>query len=137
MMMLRGVWQFSRSVIAGVLITSLGLPSGLSAQSHIVSSTELQSAVGAATQARQKDGETIVSFLSTPAAEKALRTTGLDVNQVKTAVSSLSDAELARFAARAQKAQADLVAGRLADRDLLLILIGLAALILIIVAVHH
>lgn len=137
MMMLRGVWQFSRSVIAGVLITSLGLPSGLSAQSHIVSPTELQSAVGAATQARQKNGETIASFLSTPAAEKALRSTGLDVNQVKTAISSLSDAELARFAARAQKAQEDLVAGRLADRDLLLILIGLAALILIIVAVHH
>ncbi|HWB96041.1 MAG TPA: hypothetical protein VG672_05050 [Bryobacteraceae bacterium] len=136
MIMLRGVREISRNLIVGVLVASLGLPSGLSAQSHIVSPTELQSAVAAAAQARQKNAETVVSLFSTPAAEKALRSTRLDVNQVKTAVSSLSDEELARFAARAEKAQADLVAGRLAERDLLWILVGLAALILIIVAVR-
>ena len=61
---------------------------------------------------------------------------GIDAQQVKTAVSSLNDQELARLAARAATAQADFAAGRMSDRDLLLILIGLAALILIIVAVH-
>jgi hypothetical protein len=55
---------------------------------------------------------------------------------VKKAVASLSDAELAQLASRTQKAQADFAAGRLSDRDLIIILIAIAALILIIVAVR-
>jgi hypothetical protein len=55
---------------------------------------------------------------------------------VKTAVSSLSDQELAQLAARSTKAQADFAAGRLEDRDLLMILVAMAALVLIIVAVR-
>jgi hypothetical protein len=48
----------------------------------------------------------------------------------------LSDAELAQLASRADKAQADFVAGTLSDRDLLLIILGIAALVLIIIAVR-
>jgi hypothetical protein len=55
---------------------------------------------------------------------------------VKKAVASLSDAELAQLASRVQKAQADFAAGNLSDRDLIIILILIAGLILIIVAVH-
>jgi hypothetical protein len=55
---------------------------------------------------------------------------------VKKAVASLSDAELAQLASRAQKAQADFAAGHLSDRDLIIILVVIAALILIIVAVR-
>jgi hypothetical protein len=51
-------------------------------------------------------------------------------------VSSLNDEELARLAARADKADTDFAAGRMSDRDLLWILVGIAALILIIVAVR-
>ena len=58
------------------------------------------------------------------------------ISELKTAVSSLNDQELARLAARAERAQADFAAGRLADRDLLIILVGIAALILIIIAVR-
>ena len=60
----------------------------------------------------------------------------LDPAQLKTAVSTLNDQELAQLAARSEKAQADFAAGRLSDRDLIIILIGIAALILIIVAVR-
>jgi hypothetical protein len=60
----------------------------------------------------------------------------MDPAQVKTAVSTLSDQELAQLASRAEKAQADFAAGRLSDRDLIIILIAIAALILIIVAVR-
>jgi hypothetical protein len=55
---------------------------------------------------------------------------------VKTAVASLSDAELAQLASRAEKAQADFAAGHLSDRDLIIILVIIAGLILIIVAVR-
>ena len=52
------------------------------------------------------------------------------------AVSTLSDQELAQLASRSTKAQADFAAGRIEDHDLLVILVALAALVLIIVAVH-
>jgi hypothetical protein len=43
---------------------------------------------------------------------------------------------VAQLAARAQKAQADFAAGSISDRDLIIILVCIAALILIIVAVR-
>jgi hypothetical protein len=55
---------------------------------------------------------------------------------VKDAVSQLSDSELSQLSARASKAQADFAAGTLSDRDLIIILVAIAALILIIVAVR-
>jgi hypothetical protein len=60
----------------------------------------------------------------------------MDTRQVKTAVSTLNDQELAQLAARADKAQADFAAGTLSQRDLILIILGVAVLILIIVAVR-
>jgi hypothetical protein len=60
----------------------------------------------------------------------------LDDTKVRTAVSSLRDEELRQLASKANKAQADFAAGTLSDRDLLLILVAIAALILIIVAVR-
>jgi hypothetical protein len=101
-----------------------------------VTPADLQKEAVASTRARQHNLETVNRFLSSPASEKVLGTAGIDPAQLKTAVSALSDEELARLAARSEKAQADFAAGRMSDRDLLLILLGIAALILIIVAVR-
>jgi len=60
----------------------------------------------------------------------------MDLAQVKAGVSTLSDQELAELASRSAKAQADFAPGRLEDRDLHLILVAIAALVLVIVAVH-
>jgi ribosomal protein L12E/L44/L45/RPP1/RPP2 len=76
------------------------------------------------------------SFLSSRAAEKALSGVHIDASKVKSAVATLSDEELGQLASKANKAQADFAAGTLSDRDLLLILVAIAALILIIVAVR-
>jgi hypothetical protein len=113
-----------------------GVPQTLVAQTHIVSPEELQKATVKATQARQQNIQTIQQFFSSPNAEQALKSAHMDPQQVKQAVSSLSDQDLAQLASRASRAQADLVAGHLSDRDLIIILIAIAALILIIVAVH-
>ena len=129
------IQQLLRSLTVCTLITCLAVPSSMSAQAHIVSPEELQTAIVAATQTRERNRERIASFLSTPKAEKALRAAGSDLRLIKSAVSSLNDEELARLAARAEKAEADFAAGRLSDRDLIWILIAIAALILIIVAV--
>jgi hypothetical protein len=130
------VWQPVRTLMAGILVVSFAFPSNLAAQAHVVSPADLQKETMAASQARQRNLQTVTQFLSSQRAQKALRSAHMDPMQVKTAVSTLSDQELAQLASRSNKAQADFAAGRIDDRDLLIILVAIAALILIIVAVH-
>lgn len=129
--------QFLRVVSACVLVTIFAVPPSLRAQAHIVSSTDLQQQLLAASQVRQKNLATVQLFLSTPTAEKAFRSLHTDAGKVSAAVASLSDEELTQLAARADKAQADFAAGNITDHDLLIILVAVLALILIIVAVRH
>lgn len=128
--------QFVRVFTACTLAVVFAIPQDAFAQSHVVSLADLQSATVASTQARQRNIETIRQFVSSPMAENALHSAHLDAKQVRDAVSRLSDQELAQLASRAGKAQADFAAGNLTDRDLIIILIAVAALILIIVAVR-
>jgi len=111
------------------------VPRSLMAQ-HLVSPADLQAELVKNSQARQHNLETVQQFLSSPKAEKALASAHINAGQVQDAVSTLSDQELAQLASRVNKAQADFAAGRLEDRDLILILLAIAALVLIIVAVH-
>jgi hypothetical protein len=60
----------------------------------------------------------------------------MNPQEVKKGVAGLSNEELAQLASRAQNAQNDFAAGNMSDRDLLILLVCIAALILIIVAVH-
>ena len=129
-------WKCVRIAMACALAL-FAIPQNLAAQTHVVSTADLQKAAVAATQSRQHNIETVQQFLSSPSADKALKTARIDAKQVTQAVSSLNDDDLARIAQRATKAQADFAAGRINDHDLLVILIVVAALILIIVAVHH
>jgi hypothetical protein len=123
-------------VIAATFLVAIFAAPQLMAQSHVVSSADLQKEIVSVTQTRQQNIDTLTNALSGSKAEKALKAAQVDPTQVKTAVSSLSDAELAQLAARASHAQNDFAAGRISDRDLLIILVGVAVLILIIVAVH-
>ena len=128
--------QFLRAATASTLAVVFMIPQDSVAQSHVVSPADLQNALVASTQARQRNVETIRQFVSSPTAEKALKSAHIDTKQVKDAISRLSDSELSQLAARANKAQADFAAGRLSDRDLIIILVAIVALILIIVAVR-
>lgn len=89
----------------------------------------------AATQVRQQNVQKIRDFLSTPAAAKALQNARIDASQVKNGVATLDDQELAKLAAQADKAQKDFAAGYLTTRDIILIVLGVALIILIIVLV--
>ena len=128
--------QSLRMVIATVLVALFIVPTDALAQSHVVSPADLQKQAVAASQVRQQNLESVQHLLSTPAAEKALKSAKMDPQQVKTAVSNLNDQELAQLAQRADKAQADFAAGNLSERDLILIILGIAILVLIIVAVR-
>lgn len=129
-------WQLVRTLMASVLVLLFALPSNLAAQAHVVSPADLQKDTIAATQARQRNLQAVTQFFSSEKAQKALRSAHMDPAQVRTAVSSLSDQELAQLASRSTKAQADFAAGRIEDHDLLVILVAIAALVLIIVAVR-
>jgi len=128
--------QFVRALAAGTLALVFMIPQDVLAQNHVVSPSELQSAALASTQARQRNLDTLQRFVSTPAAEKALKSAHMDAQEVKNAVAQLNDQELAQLASRANRAQSDFAAGNLSDRDLIIILVCIAALILIIVAVR-
>lgn len=128
--------QPARLLVALVLVTSCVLPSDLLAQSHVVSPADLQQQVTAASQVRQQNLHTVQNFLSGPTAEKAMQSANMNPQQVRTAVSTLSDEEVAQLAARADKAQADFAAGNLSEKDLIWIILAIAVLVLIIVAVR-
>jgi len=126
----------ARPVVASILAMAFLLSASFASETHVVSPAELHKQTTAASQVRQQNIEAVRTFLSTPAAEKALKSAHMDAVRVNKAVSNLSDQELAQLAARANKAQADFAAGNFSDRDLILVILAIAALILIIVAVR-
>jgi PBP1b-binding outer membrane lipoprotein LpoB len=122
---------------AAVLLAALFLVScPLMGQDHVVSPADLQKQVVTATQARERNVGTLNTAMSAPAVEKAMAAAHIDSARVKSAIPTLSDSEVASLAARADKANQDFAAGRMSDHDLLLVLIGVAVLILLIVALH-
>lgn len=119
---------------SGFLIVSFAIPPSLRAQ-HVVPPTDIHKELVNATERRTLNREKVSELFSSKEAEKALKGAGVDPGQVKTAVATLSDAELAQLAARSDRLRGDFAAGRLSDRDLLIILVAIAVVILIIVAV--
>lgn len=134
--MFRSLPRLFQCVAVAVLSVAVALPASLFAQEHVVSSADLQKDVQSVAASRQKSIETLDRTLSSEQGRKALETVHVSYEQVQKAVSTLDDADLARLSARAQAAQTDFAAGRISDRDLLLILVGVAVIILIIVAVR-
>jgi hypothetical protein len=125
-----------RVLIACMLVALFAIaPQNLSAQTHVVSPSDLQRATAAASQSRQNNIATLDRFFSSPVAQKALKDARIDAAQVKTGVATLSDAELAKLATRAADAQKNFAAGALADHALVLIVLAIAVIVIIIIAV--
>jgi hypothetical protein len=114
----------------------LQTPSLLAPQSHVVSPTELQQATLSVARTRQQNLTKVEKFFSSERAEKALKSAHLDPVQIKKAVPLLSDQELARLAARADKAEENFAAGALTNQQITYILIALGAAVIVLIAVH-
>jgi len=127
-----------RALTASALVATFAIPQSLVAEvtDHLVAPSDLQQAAVNASQARQQNLEALQSFLGSDHARRAMESAHMNPQQVNKAIASLSDEELAQLAKRANKAQADFAAGSLSDRDLIVILLLVAALILVIVAVR-
>ena len=127
-----------RFQILFVLLLSLlfAVPQVALAQDHVVTSSDLQKDVAGASATRQKNIDQVNGFISSSEAQKAMKSAHIDYQRVENGVSQLSEDDLAKLSARSEKAQKDFAAGSLSDRDLLIIIVAVAALILIIVAVR-
>jgi len=102
---------------------------------HLVSPTQMQQQVQNATATRQQNIDTLNQFLATPTANKAMKDAKIDPAQVKNAIPTLSDAELANLSARASHAQSQFAAGGLTTLALALII--LAVVLIILLAAYH
>jgi hypothetical protein len=129
-------WDSRRTFIACFFVALFAFPpQNMVAQNHVVSPGELQQHVIASSQVRQQNIQRLNQFFSSPLAQKALKDHHIDATQVTTAVSQLSDDELAKVAARAEKAQKDFAAGAITDHLLILIVVAIAVVLVIILAV--
>ncbi len=134
----------TRAVVPATLVITLAWPASTFAQApetrpadqdHIVSTDVLQQEVENSSADRQKNIDTINELLSTPQAEQAMRDHHIDAKQVRDAVPTLSEKELAELSARASKAQHDFDAGLLGV-GLLTLIVLLIIVIIVVAAVH-
>src|SRR5262245_56663463 len=128
------LWQSIRLLAACLLLTLFA--TGILAQTHVVSPSDIHKELVNAAQTRQQNLQKVQGLLSSNETRKAMEAAQISPEKVDAAISTLSDEELGRLASRADKVDKDFAAGRISDRDLLIILVGIAALILIIVAVR-
>src|SRR5262245_21092238 len=126
------LWQSIRLLAACFLLTLCA--TSILAQTHVVSPSDIHKELVNTVQTRRQNMEKTRRLFSSDETRKALEAAKISPEKVDAAVSKLSDEELARLASRADKLDQDFAAGRLSDRDLLIVILGLAALVLIIVA---
>ena len=126
------LWQSVQLLAACCLLTLCA--TSILAQTHVVSPSDIHKELVNTAQTRQKNLEKTKRLFLSDETRKAMESAQISPEKVDAAVSTLSDEELARLASRADKLDQDFAAGRLSDRDLLIVILGLAALVLIIVA---
>jgi hypothetical protein len=128
----------SRTLLAAALVSLAPAPraqqpTSPASDTHLVSPAQMQQQVQSVSAERQKNIDTLTQFLSTPAAVGRMKSEHIDPAQVKNAIPSLSDPELADLSARAADAQQQFAAGTISNNDLLIIILILVVVILLAV----
>jgi len=124
------------SILLAVCLVLGSIPTSAQEREHAVSPGQLRTEVQKSVAARQANEAAVREMFASDAGRQALKSAGMDYQKVDQAISQVSDEDLARMAERSREVQKDFAAGRLGDRDLLIILLVAVALILIIVAVR-
>lgn len=119
------------ATMAMVVFTVFSVPQA-AAQQHIVPLSELDGQMRSAASTRAKNLEDIQRVLSYPAAQAALKKSRVNPEQMRTAVATLSDDELARLSDRARASEKDVEAGLVVG---ILALIGLIVVIIVVVSI--
>jgi len=126
-----------RAIVPSALVLLMSVPADVfaatPAQEHLVTTQAMQKQMADSAAARQKNIEAVTNFLSSPVADRAMRDAHYSPEQVKSAIPSLSDQELASLAVRSNDAQQKFAAGALTRPELGLIVIALVVLIVVII----
>jgi hypothetical protein len=122
-----------RLIATGVLVAVLGVPVLGQAQVHVVSPEELRQDVRSAAAKRQENAAKLRTFLSSEMARDAIGKAKLDAGRIDRAIASLSDAEVARLAAKSDQIRNDFAAGRLTNTQITYIILG--AILIIVIAI--
>jgi hypothetical protein len=131
-LLLRGIVPAALSFL---LVNPMASMAQSTTQDHLVSPQALQQQVQSASETRQQNIRTVTDFLSTPTAERVMHDAHYDPVQVRTAIPTLSDQELANLASRSSDAEQKFSAGYIGQGLLTLIII--CVVIIIIVAIVH
>jgi hypothetical protein len=122
--------NYAAALLLGCVMTA---PQAMIAQNHVVSPGQIQNDVASSSATRQRNEQELRGFLSRKEIQQAMKSEGVNPQQVTNAVGQLNDTDLANLAARSQKAQSDFAAGRLGLGIFTLIGIVVVAVILIAV----
>jgi hypothetical protein len=93
----------------------------------------MQKRIADSAASRQQNVEAVTKFFATPEADRAIRDAHFNPQQVRQAIPTLSDAELADLAARSANAQQDFAAGHLTKPELAVIVVALVVLVVVII----
>jgi hypothetical protein len=121
--------------VSFILMFSLVIPALLTAQTPVVSPSELRQAMATAASIRQKNLDHVRAFFSSEPVKSALKSSRIDYRRIDKGVATLSSEELARLASRTQGIQNDFAGGALTNQQLTYIVIALAAAVIVLIAV--
>jgi preprotein translocase subunit SecF len=130
----------TKRVCSMLLVLSLvcvwSVPARAQDKEHAVTSSQLRSDLQKAAENRQANEAAVREMFATDAGKQALKSAGIEYQKVDQAISQVNDEELARLADRSRDVQKNFAAGRMSDRDLLIIIVIAVILIVVIVAVR-
>jgi hypothetical protein len=128
----------TRALAVTLMLALIGTSGPIQAQDkqHVVSLSELSKDSSVPAETRQANEAAVRQLFTSEPGQKALKSANIDYAKVDQAVGQLSDEDAAKLAGRSRQVEKDFAAGRLSDRDLLIIVI-IAVLLIALIAVLH
>ena len=102
---------------------------------HLVTPDFAQARLQEANAGREQNLATVESLLASPQGAEGLKMAGVSEARVRAVLPTLSNAELQDLAARAAALQADPVAAGLTKTQWIWVIVGVAALVILIIAI--
>ena len=135
-MKVRNTMRVCSMLLVLSLVCVWSVPARAQDKEHAVTSGQLRSDLQKAAENRQGNEAAVREMFATDAGKQALKSAGIEYQKVDQAISQVNDEELARLADRSREVQKNFAAGRMSDRDLLIIIVIAVILIVVIVAVR-
>jgi hypothetical protein len=125
------------ALLLPVVALMLMIPSDVLAQDHVATANDLHNELRSAARERQANIAKLERFLSSETAKKTLESVRVDPVKARTAVSLLSDQELARLAAQVDRTEFAGAGLSLTTQQVTIIIVGAILIILVAVLVSR